>query len=766
MLCGRKELDMERIYLNIQRFADGKVVIETELDTKNFENGLNKIKDSSSKAGTSIKSIVAGLGVAKVVGMAMNQISNSIDGAVARVDTLNNFPKVMSNLGIASEDAEKSIEKMSDKLAGLPTTLDQGASAVQRFTSANGDVQKSTDIFLALNNAILAGGASSEIQASALEQLSQSYAKGKPDMMEWRTAMTAMPAQLKQVAQAMGYVSADELGEALREGTVSMDEFMDTITKLNTEGVDGFASFEEQARNSTGGIATAITVAKTQVVKGVADLIEGLNKGLAEAGLPSISEIIANIGKKAKEVLDGIAKSLPTVINILKTIAPVLVPIVAAIGAFKTVTTIISIVKSLTTTMAALNAVMLANPIGLIVAAIAALVAGFVMLWKKSEGFRNFWIGLWDGIKNIVSGAIEGIKKFFTGIIDFIKNNWKNILLFIVNPFAGGFKLLYDNLDGFKEFVDNFVQNVINFFKQIPEKVKEFISDTIKFFAELPEKIGYFIGLIIGHILKFFVDAYNWVVTEVPKIITAVIDFVKELPGKIWNFLVDIITKIVQWGIDIAIKAKEATINFINNVINFIKELPGKVWTFLKDVVTKVVNWGIDLVKKGKEAAINLFNGIVNIIKNLPGQMLNIGKNLVKGIWNGITNTLDWILDKIKGFGKSILKGIKKVFGIESPSKLMRDEVGKYLAEGIGVGFEDELDSVYKDMQNALDTETNKMTSNIEIGNANRNIQQMLTASASFDGIIPLQVDLDGETIYDNQQKISARKNLQYGGAR
>ena len=91
---------------------------------------------------------------------------------------------------------------MSDKLSGLPTTLDQGASAVQRFTSANGDVEKSTDLFLALNNAILAGGASTEIQATALEQMSQAYAKGKPDMMEWRSLMTAMPAQLKQVADA------------------------------------------------------------------------------------------------------------------------------------------------------------------------------------------------------------------------------------------------------------------------------------------------------------------------------------------------------------------------------------------------------------------------------------------------------------------------------------------------------------------------------------------------------------------------------------
>lgn len=294
--------------LDIQRFADGKVVIDTELDTKNFDKGLNKIQSTTKSAGSTIKNIVAGLGITKAISFAMNQITGSIDGAVSRIDTLNQFPKVMSNLGISAEESQEAISKMSDKLAGLPTTLDQGASAVQRFTSKNGNVKKSTDLFLALNNAILAGGASSEIQASALEQLSQAYAKGKPDMMEWRTAMTAMPAQLKQVAKAMGYVDADALGEALRNGTVSMDEFMDTITKLNTEGVDGFQSFEKQARNSTGGIGTAITVAKTQVTKGVADIIKALNTKMEKSGKGNISDYIENMGKDSKKGLDDISK--------------------------------------------------------------------------------------------------------------------------------------------------------------------------------------------------------------------------------------------------------------------------------------------------------------------------------------------------------------------------------------------------------------------------------------------------------------------------
>lgn len=308
----------------------GNVIYHFTGDKSNLDKTTNSVT-SSFKGLT--KSLLAVTGITKAVSAGFNLIKNSMGDAISRYDTLKNFPKVMSNLGIASKDATKSITKMSNKLAGLPTTLDQGALAVQRFTSANGDVKKSTNLFLALNNAILAGGASSEIQANALEQLSQAYSKGKPDMMEWRSAMTAMPAQLKQVATAMGYINADELGEDLRKGNVSMDEFMDTIVELNEKGLPGFKNFETQARNSTGGIATSITVAKTQVVKGVASMIEGLNTSLKKSGFGSISDIITKMGKTAKKVLDDMGKRLAKV-NFKKLISDVkkLIPLIKVVG--------------------------------------------------------------------------------------------------------------------------------------------------------------------------------------------------------------------------------------------------------------------------------------------------------------------------------------------------------------------------------------------------------------------------------------------------
>ena len=252
-----------------------------------LKNHVDKVTGSIGNSFKSIRNIVAGLGIASLI---KSTILGNVDAAIKRVDTLSNYSRVMSNLGADSVQANASVQKLSNKLIGLPTTLDDASGAVQRFTAVNGNISRSTDMFLALNNAILAGGASSEIQKSALEQLSQSYAKGKPDMFEWRSAMTAMPAQMKQVAEAMGFVNASALGEALRNGRVSMDQFMNTLMQLNTQGINGYQSFEEQAKNATGGIATSIANMRTAIVRGMSDVMNTI-------GQSNIAGFFTNIAK-------------------------------------------------------------------------------------------------------------------------------------------------------------------------------------------------------------------------------------------------------------------------------------------------------------------------------------------------------------------------------------------------------------------------------------------------------------------------------------
>lgn len=483
---------------------NAEVLVKFKGDTSDLDE---KTEGLTSSFGKLTKSITVGNLAAKAVAKGFQTISQNIDAAIGRVDALNNFPKVMKNLGISATDSDKAIKKLSNKLKGLPTALNDAALSVQRITSKNGDVQKSTDIFLAMNNAILAGGAPAQTQANAIEQLSQAYAKGKPDMMEWRSLMTAMPAQLKQVAIAMGYVDADALGTALREGNESMDAFMNTIVKLNTEGVAGFENFETQAKNSTGGIQTSITNMKTAFARGVGDIISKVNESLEPfGGLNGVISSIGKTGEKAFSKIGDILKNiipkfiqfgtwvkknktwitaLVVVLGSLYTAFKVLTiinTIKNALVAFKLALTLVKIsalsaggsMSTLTAALNLLNLSFLTSPIFWIIAAIVALVAAFVILWNKCEGFRNFFINMWNGIVAIFNTTIE-----------FIKNGWQGLLDFI-SVFVENIKQFFENL---KDGVSNAIQNIVNFIKSLPSKIASIPGKIIDLFKSLPEKM-------------------------------------------------------------------------------------------------------------------------------------------------------------------------------------------------------------------------------------------------------------------------------------
>ena len=277
-----------------------------------------------------------------------------------------------------------------------------------------------------------------------------------------------------------------------------------------------------------------------------------------------------------------------------------------------------------------LNAVMAANPIALVVMAIVALIAIFIVLWNKCDWFREFWINLWENIKSFCVNPVDAIVIFFTesipnalsSVVAWIQSNWQSILLFLINPFAGLFSYFYNNNQKFHEFVDNAVNAI------------------------------------------------------------------KELPGKIGQFLLDVITKVVVWHINLTQKAVQAGTQFVENIIMFIKELPGKMWGFLLSAVTQIVIWRSNLTNKGKEAAKGLFDAVINGIKDLPSKILDIGNNLVEGLWNGINDKVSWITNKIKGFGSSVLNAMKNIFDIHSPSKKFA-WIGKMCIEGFDQEFDD-----------------------------------------------------------------------------
>jgi len=411
--ASNKAIDTASIQTARQELANANVVMQqVEENARRAREVSNKMPEGFEKANNSANKLLKTLMGFSVIQKIGNLITGQINNAMDRMDTLNNYPKVMSNLGIDEAQSNASKQMLSDKLQGLPTTLNDAASAVQNFTSVNGNIGKSTKMFLALNNAILAGGGSTQVQQSALEQLSQAYAKGKPDMMEWRTAMTAMPAQLRQVAKAMGYVDANTLGENLRAGKVSMNDFMNTFIKLNEQGVNGFQSFEQQARNATGGFATSIANMKSAVTRGITNIIDNTNNALEKAGLPTIQVIIQNIGSAIETVLSRIGSYIGTIIEVLSPvfcvvqsiynfvkdnwtiIEPILQAIIIVLGTYYTYTFLAKTgTKILTKAFEALR-----NPMFWITIAIIAIVAVLIYLWNTNDEAARYMIQAWDAL--------------------------------------------------------------------------------------------------------------------------------------------------------------------------------------------------------------------------------------------------------------------------------------------------------------------------------------------------------------------------------
>ncbi len=466
-----------------------EVLIKFKADTNDANKKIEGLTKSFTLGGLAVKGISAGI----------KTFNQNLGSAITRVDTLNNFVNVMGNLGVSAKDSEEALDMLNKKLDGLPTTINEGALAVQRFTAANGNAKKSTEIYLALNNALLAGGASMEVQSNAMEQLNQAYAKGRPDAMEWRAMMTAMPGQLKQVAQELGYTSiaiGGDLQTAIIKGTLSMDDFMAAFVKLNKEGTGNFKSFEEQAKASTGGINTGLKNMKTAIVRGMANAIQSVNKALKKYG--GLAGVLKSIGKVAEKVFSTIGKVIAKIIPYLvkvadwigkhkKLILAILTPIASMVVAVKGVNGVLSTLAklggSVVGSMKSMIASFVTHPILTTTAAIAGLTAGIIA-----------WISANDKGAKEHKKAMEDLKKDSEAIKQ-ETDSWKDLKKTRDEALTTG-KREIDNLTGLRDELYNIVD--------ANGKVKKGYEDRASFIVnELSEALGieidYKDGIIQGY---------------------------------------------------------------------------------------------------------------------------------------------------------------------------------------------------------------------------------------------------------------------------
>ena len=277
-------------------------------------------KTTGSKTGQSIgKGLSVGFAskVGAVAGITSNVFSkvasvvtSSLGSAVDRADQMNNFPKVMKNLGYSATDAAASIKKISDALDGLPTTSSAMTGMVQQLAPLTSNIDEATDIALAFNNAMLAGGASTMEQENALTQYTQMLSAGKVDMQAWRSIQAAMPGQLNQVAEAMmgaGH-NANDLYEAMKSGKFSFDDFNKAVMDLNQNGFGKYASFAQQAKDATQGIGTAMENVKNRVAKAVQKVIDAVGVENIAGAINRFSSQFGKVGDAAAGMVTDVKK--------------------------------------------------------------------------------------------------------------------------------------------------------------------------------------------------------------------------------------------------------------------------------------------------------------------------------------------------------------------------------------------------------------------------------------------------------------------------
>ena len=370
--------------------------------------------------------------------------------------------------------------------------------------------------------------------------------------------------------------------------------------------------------------------------------------------------------------------------------------------------------------------------------------------------------------------AMEKQSKTFNGQLSNLKDNFmaflgeaamplftylKDEVLPIINGILDGTLEIDDGIDKLTETFLNGIMSMVNYLlENLPTFLEIGMQITLKLISgiveSIPELIPTAIDCIFALVDTLLDNLDEFVIVALDIILALAFGLIDALPRLIEK-LPEIITKIVLALTEPAMIAKliEAALQLIIALAGgLIAAIPA-----LLAVIPKLI--------------MSFFNGMKDRIKNTDWKKL--GNDILKGIINGFLDVGNIIWNAVKRVGNSMMSSIKKFFGIKSPSRLMRDEVGKYLPKGIAVGIEANTDSaldsiddmndkIFDKMSNAVNFETGKMA----FSGTSGSVSQILSANSQFTGNINNVMTLDGEVVYENQQTIKARKQLQYGGAR
>ena len=591
---------------------------------------------------------VAGI-TSNVFSKVASVVTSSLGSAVDRADQMNNFPKVMKNLGYSATDAAASIKKISDALDGLPTTSSAMTGMVQQLAPLTSNLDEATDIALAFNNAMLAGGASTMEQENALTQYTQMLSAGKVDMQAWRSIQAAMPGQLNQVAEAMlgAGKNSNDLYEAMKNGSISFDDFNKKVIELNQNGFGKYASFAQQAKDATQGIGTAMENVKNRVAKAVQKIIDAVGVENIAGAINRFSSQFGKIGDAAAGMVTGVkgwfgkaAQAAQPLVSIWQSdfgqLGVYLKGLASNAQAFGgSLLDVVTNGGGLQNFLTGLNNII--SPLVNWWIALTRNVSIFIGTLSDSGGVQAFLASLselWKGLTQLGQGLADAV----TGFLAVGQNG---------GAAASIGQLVGDAFNAAAPFVEKLastLQSLGDWASEHGDAIRTVIAGIAGGFAAF--KTASLISAAVTALKSFDVAAKiaaagQWVlnaamnanpivlvVTAIGALVAALVWFFTqtETGRKAWasftSFLSSawqsVVSFVTSLGQNIANFFTQTIPNAIQSVIQWFQQLPSAIGTALSNLITSIGTWAVSFGQSALQAGQQFVSNIANFLTNLP----------------------------------------------------------------------------------------------------------------------------------------------------
>lgn len=347
--------------------------------------------------------------------------------------------------------------------------------------------------------------------------------------------------------------------------------------------------------------------------------------------------------------------------------------------------------------------------IGSVIGGTTLSVTNFFNMWKNGFDWLNESLMIFGvavaGIGAIVLGAPALVAAGVAGVVAAlataaikIHDNWDSIVEFF-QSIPGKLKNVWDSVTS---TADQSWKSFVATAQSVPDKIGSTVNSIAKWFSQLPGKIGYALGYALGTITKWTDDVMNYWSVKIPEIVENVRKWFAELPDKIYNAIVGAIERIGTWGTEVYNSFSKKVSETITAVSQWFAALPQNIYNEIIKIKEKITDWGNRTIDFFQVTVPTIVSNVVSFFSDLPKQIMEVGENVIRGLWEGMNNMTKWIGDNIKNFVNGVIRGFKDGFDEHSPSKIAF-KIGDFFTVGLGNGLVDKFDDVYADVQNFTD---------------------------------------------------------------